>query len=615
MGTCASLQAHDKVTPVSKVEPVTVTDTDGSRSVFANVTAQIEELRAQVTAQQATIKQLERTVTAVTKDIPCTVSVLQYNILASYLGENIKPWFLYGTDIHPEIRQKLMERYCERDNHGAPRFKWPEYAMGILTESEMDAIGCHSKHFQWETRKQLLVETIRNLDADVISLVELDQHDFFSKALCDSWDSVFHKRPRQASLDGCGVFWRRSKFDLDSWVALDFEDCYDRQGRTQRDRVCLFVLLRWKSCGNPLVVVSTHLARNPEDRAQTVIRVRQVTQLMQWLTEFTGERDVADAPVILLGDLNSQHFGEIRGIARSVWQIKGDPMHPFLWTASEVPTGATSITKARQCRIDIVQYLCSQLEVLDVILPRVPSGEVIPNEHHPSDHLPVCVKFRCKDTYQKHKECARAWLECVAGQQKVHPLTEEELQISFEFFDRDRSSSIQRQDLEEACIELQCGVPCDIQAALLECFPHREISYSNFVKAYEMRLNTDRMRSIADLEHAFQFFTGETQEIHVKDLQTAFREIIPISFGEDEVKAMLSRLSSSGDVVNIKSFCKVVSQATFLHKRRGSRSQRLSTSKDEMSLDLACRLNRFHSDLSCAPGLTPNLTLQKSLRT
>ena len=75
----------------------------------------------------------------------------------------------------------------------------------------------------------------------------------------------------------------------------------------------------------------------------------------------------------------------------------------------------------------------------------------------------------------------RAWLECVAGREKVHPLSNEELRDAFElqpqivtgrldhlkisrdltkqqrFFDRDRDENIHLQDLEEACAMLRCG--------------------------------------------------------------------------------------------------------------------------------------------------------------
>ena len=59
-----------------------------------------------------------------------------------------------------------------------------------------------------------------------------------------------------------------------------------------------------------------------------------------------------------------------------MWQIKGDPIHQFLWGATHVNTGATSVTQARHCRIDVVQYQSSHMEVLDVMpMPKLADDE------------------------------------------------------------------------------------------------------------------------------------------------------------------------------------------------------------------------------------------------
>jgi Ca2+-binding EF-hand superfamily protein/endonuclease/exonuclease/phosphatase family metal-dependent hydrolase len=516
---------------------------------------------------------MQQALSVVQKDCRKTVSVLQYNILASYLGENTKPWFLFGAKLDSETRERVFEKFYKRDGSGKPLHGWPSYAGGILTPQQINEVERQNEHFKWDNRGQKIVEQLLGYDADVWSLVENDQQQFFADRVKHEWDSVFHKRPRQASLDGCSIFWRRSKFQLIESYAMDLIDGSDGKGRIQRDRSCLLVLLRWIAHGKPLVIVSTHLAKDPENRAQTATRVRQVAQIMEQLTEFTKKHQAYDAPVILMGDLNAKHFGEIRGIAQTVWQIKGSPIHKFLWSASDVPTGPTSVTEARNLRIDVVQFLSSQLEILEVApVPTLPRGEVIPNEKHPSDHFPVCVTFCMKDSYTMHKECARAWLECVAGREKVHPLTESELKTAFEFFDRDRNQLLQRHDLEEACVDLgvSTNFHADVQDMLLDCFPEHQIDYENFLRAYEARLNHERMRCIGDLEYAFQYFAHGSGQIQVSTLETAFREICPISFSDDEVKEMIRRLNLADgqEQVDLRSFCQVVANASFPHRDR-----------------------------------------------
>mmetsp|Transcript_100695 Transcript_100695/g.285368 ORF Transcript_100695/g.285368 Transcript_100695/m.285368 type:complete len:641 (+) Transcript_100695:152-2074(+) len=560
--------------------------------------------------QAQRIRELEMGLATVQRDCRRTVSVLQYNILASYLGQNTQPWFLYGTDISRELRDRILVRYNERDAQGKPIHSWPDYVAGLLTPIQIEAVERCDINFRWNHRKVRLLEQIQEFDADVISLVELDQHEYFADSLGGVWDTCFHKRPRAASLDGCGVFWRRSKFVCLATQGIHFVDGTDDLGRERRDRSCLMVLLRWRACKTPLVIVSTHLAKDPDNRTQTAIRVRQVAQIMEGLTDFTAANGAYEAPVILLGDLNARHFGEIRGITRTVWQIRGSPIHKFLWRASDVPTGPTSITKARQCRIDVVQFLSNQLEIVDVVpLPRLPEGEVIPNAQHPSDHFPVCVTFEAKDTYQKHKETARSWLECVAGREKLHPLTEDELKVAFQFFDRDCSGRIHRHDLEEACLDLQCQFHGDVQTLLLSCFPDQQISYANFIRAYELRLNHERMRCIGDLEYAFQYLANDSNSISISDLEAAFREITPISFSDYEVKDMIKQLNlEEGQTsVDLHLFCQIVCHTTLPHRdrRRFSKMPQVVPelregnlkSADSRHCSLSRRLNQFNDTI------------------
>jgi len=568
----------------------------GSKSLEAR----IYELENLARVQNSTIHKLEQALVTMHNDVGLSVSVMQYNILASYLGKNTMPWFMYGADISQEVRDQLLKKFSERDSTGKHKYQWPAFAEGILSPEEIRAVDYREQFFTWDGRKTKLISEIVGLDADIVSLVELDQYDFFVERIGGVWDSCFHKRPRRASPDGCGMFWRRSKFVLLASQGVDFVDGNDGQGRETRDRSCLMVLLQFATCSKKLVVVSTHLAKDPDSKAQTAIRVRQVSQLIEHLTRFTEDHEATEVPVILLGDLNARDFGEIRGIAKTVWQMKGLPIHKFLWGATDVRTGATSITNARRCRIDCVQYEHNHMEVIEVHpTPSLPHGEVIPNCEHPSDHFPVCVKFRLKDSYQKHKEVARAWLECVAGRERLHPLTDSELRLAFEFFDRGdpACSTIHRRDLEEACLDLQCNLQCDVQQLLLDCFPDNQISSTNFYRAYEGRLNSERIRCIGDLESAFRYFADNCNMISVAELEAAFREITPISFSDVEIKEMISRLNlgSREELVDLSRFCEVVCKASF--KTRENTRSDSKTSRCASKDSLCMKLNRLESTI------------------
>ena len=138
----------------------------------------------------------------------------QYNILAGYLGDNRQPWFLYGLpDLSEERRAEILAKFYERGPDG--RFcnvGWPNYVRGpdweLLTEDEQRRVSVvHERCFAWEVRREKLIRAIREMDADLFSLVECDHyHDFFEPKLgAHGFDSIWRKRPRRSSDDGCAI--------------------------------------------------------------------------------------------------------------------------------------------------------------------------------------------------------------------------------------------------------------------------------------------------------------------------------------------------------------------------------------------------------------------------
>lgn len=238
----------------------------------------------------------------------------QYNILASYLGDNRLPWFLYGIELPTERREAVMARFYERDEAGSYKHAgWPSYVTGLLSETEQAAVlQADARFFSWELRRGRILRVIAGLDADLLSMVELDQFDTTFKPALEArgYASVYKKRPRAVSCDGCGIFWKTSRFRLVASDALEFVDGVDATGAAVKDRVGLMVLLEHVS-GAKLIFVSTHLARNPEDEHQTTRRVRQAAQLFQRLTEFAARHDAMAHPVMLAGDLNTTNIRQV----------------------------------------------------------------------------------------------------------------------------------------------------------------------------------------------------------------------------------------------------------------------------------------------------------------
>eukprot|EP00746_Dinoflagellata_sp_MGD_P086517 gnl/MRDRNA2_/MRDRNA2_34249_c0_seq1.p1 gnl/MRDRNA2_/MRDRNA2_34249_c0~~gnl/MRDRNA2_/MRDRNA2_34249_c0_seq1.p1 ORF type:complete len:804 (-),score=155.91 gnl/MRDRNA2_/MRDRNA2_34249_c0_seq1:85-2496(-) len=538
-----------------------------------------EHLADQHNKTGSELAQIQEQLSLIGRDQPLTFVAAQYNILANYLGLNTQPWLLYGADIDKERREEICQKFYEKDASGKyVNVGWPKYARNILNNEEMKAVEEYQKKFfDWSVRRDKIIEQLWNLDADILSLVELDEYEDFQRELGSVFDSAFRKRPRQVSKDGCGIFWRKSKFELEASAGFDYCDEEDASGRQRKDRACLFVCLRFRAAPNQkLIAVSTHFARNPEDPSKTKIRAKQASQLLNYLTEISQEWKAEGAPVVLMGDLNARHFGEIRGIVRAVCQAQQQPTHPFLWRSSDVPTGYTASTEIRQCRIDTVMFESCHLSILEIQAPDIGPHESLPNEKHPSDHVPVRVKFQVKSDHRRHIECARSWLECVVGHQRTHPMSDRQLHRAFNFFEREGQGVITRHCLEEACIELDVNLRSDAQSCLLECFELEEITFQNFVRAYDVSANSERMRGRGDLESAFKFFDSDKDgKILLSELQQMLAEVTPLGASEEHVDCIMSKIRShccDKDSIDVDMFCKALGKANMRYKRVTSKT-------------------------------------------
>ena len=72
----------------------------------------LEERFAQMEARLQRVELLEARLEQVERDQVHSFTIAQYNILASYLGNNTEPWFLYGCPSLTENKRKqILEQY------------------------------------------------------------------------------------------------------------------------------------------------------------------------------------------------------------------------------------------------------------------------------------------------------------------------------------------------------------------------------------------------------------------------------------------------------------------------------------------------------------------------
>ena len=364
----------------------------------AKINAAIEASSSSIDTLQAQVSALQEKVTDMSAQLArrdLKFSIAQYNILAGYLGNNMEPWFLYGVDMPAERRDAICKKHVEKDAEGKyVNVGWPNYVKGILTDDEIATVeAVHARDFAWDARKHQLMATIRELDADVLSLVECDHFEDFFKA--ELWalgyDTMWSKRPRPNSDDGCCIAWKRHLFVVDAPTAVEeYVDRYDAAtNKTYKDRIALLVLLRLKGTSQSVLVVSTHLTRNPEDPKMDSLRAKQIGQVLRRITTFTAEQACTQhTPVVLAGDLNATSFQKLRGIANAVTLMVDDDanakLHPFTFDCKEVPTGKTSVTAARDVRIDALLFQSQKLMLVDS-KPAKQLRTPIPDSENPSD--------------------------------------------------------------------------------------------------------------------------------------------------------------------------------------------------------------------------------------
>ena len=142
-----------------------------------------ESLRESIRALQESICELQAeqqaSISALWASQSVTFIVAQYNILASYLGDNPQPWFLHGLPAGsmPDARREaIMTKFYERDQHGKlVNIGWPHFVKGLLSDQEQRQVeACNERYFVWNVRSTKLLDTVLATGADVISLVELD---------------------------------------------------------------------------------------------------------------------------------------------------------------------------------------------------------------------------------------------------------------------------------------------------------------------------------------------------------------------------------------------------------------------------------------------------------
>ncbi|RKP04705.1 hypothetical protein THASP1DRAFT_20830, partial [Thamnocephalis sphaerospora] len=162
-------------------------------------------------------------------------------------------------------------------------------SYNVLCEKYATAaqFGCTpSWALAWDSRREMLIQEIKALDADIICLqeVEAGQHEeFFTQHLRPTHDSVMWQKSRAKTMpnkerrvvDGCSTFFRSSTFKLLDQQIIEFNEMAIQrsdfhksdeifQRFMTKDNIAGVAFFRHLPTGLPLIVANTHIHWDPE---------------------------------------------------------------------------------------------------------------------------------------------------------------------------------------------------------------------------------------------------------------------------------------------------------------------------------------------------------------
>lgn len=326
----------------------------------------------------------------------------------------------------------------------SPSYMWPQVYTYVP-----------EKYKDWNYRHKLLEqELLDKYRADIMCLQELTSEDysnFWKKTLQTNMNygsnyiaktpPQYWKRPVE-QMDGVGIFYNLDKFEFISRSGIYLNQLLgvfsnneleylekkpvtltDGAGNQvgeqsllqilkSKNQVALFVSLKHKETGNVFVVINTHLYWKYDDvkLTQCMIIMRELARIIE--KHLVGLENVTDDKIKILftGDLNSTSDSLVINFLKG--QIVShdnlnviNPMKPYLehCVYDDVPEELfthTCYSGKLKGIFDYIWYHDTDFKLRRILSGREVSHELaalnqfgLPNENHPSDHIPLFTEF------------------------------------------------------------------------------------------------------------------------------------------------------------------------------------------------------------------------------
>ena len=248
----------------------------------------------------------------------------------------------------------------------------------------------------WDKRKEIVVKTIQNYDADIVGTQET--WEFQAKYLADSMpDYTYVGRSRQNDNKGeqCGLLFRSDRFDKLIEGHFWLSETPDRPGSKSWDsslpRMATWIKLWDRVNEKTLFVINTHFDhRGKLAREQGAIQIRDFVETLP-----------KDSHVIVTGDFNASvgslpyvaMFGDRDGKSEEAAKVISSPVidtFPACLREKDAPEGTFNGFKGTKSgsRIDWI----AATKNWKVISAEIDRSSF--NGRYPSDHFPVTAELK-----------------------------------------------------------------------------------------------------------------------------------------------------------------------------------------------------------------------------
>mmetsp|Transcript_27964 Transcript_27964/g.46262 ORF Transcript_27964/g.46262 Transcript_27964/m.46262 type:complete len:638 (-) Transcript_27964:244-2157(-) len=222
---------------------------------------------------------------------------------------------------------------------GGARFRIASYnVLAEIYATQQQYPYCDIWALNWEYRFHNIMREIVDASPDVVCLQEVQadhyENHLYAAMSDQGYEGVYKQKTRQSmglagKVDGCALFWRRSKFHLVESYSIEFNELAQRQAtqvlglnprseegmnflnRLSKDNVAQLVVLELASPQlatranrdpiNQVCIANTHLYSNKDFPD---VKLWQAWQLLQELENFAMSRGTS-LPLMICGDFNS----------------------------------------------------------------------------------------------------------------------------------------------------------------------------------------------------------------------------------------------------------------------------------------------------------------------